>query len=185
MSKTIMTVALVCGPDSDMETNAIRTALELFGARVITYWIGRPKDLIDILNGNDLYPDTQHIILSFHGDEGKLVMPELGEDVYEADEPSGDFGRDEIARYTRLEGKTILANGCSLGNPQLAEAFLSGGCSAYIGPDDYPFGEAALMFVLRFYYELIHHHKTVEEAYEAAKSIDENTAMYRLYKACD
>lgn len=87
MSKPVMNVALVCGPDSDMETQAIRAALECFQARVFTYWIGRPNDLISVLSGEDIYHGTDMIILSFHGDEGKLLMPELGEDVYEEGEP--------------------------------------------------------------------------------------------------
>lgn len=44
MNSTIH-VALVCGPDCELETQAIREAQEYFGARVITYWIGRPQDL--------------------------------------------------------------------------------------------------------------------------------------------
>ena len=33
------------------------------------------------------------ILLNFHGDEGDLIMPELGEEVYEEEEPKGDFGQ--------------------------------------------------------------------------------------------
>ncbi|MGI6187935.1 MAG: delta-aminolevulinic acid dehydratase, partial [Brevibacillus sp.] len=65
MSKPVMNVALVCGPDCDMEVHAIRATLEYFGARVFTYWVGRPYDLIDILSGKDLYPNTDTIVLCF------------------------------------------------------------------------------------------------------------------------
>lgn len=181
MSKPVMNVALVCGPDSDMETQAIRAALECFQARVFTYWIGRPNDLISVLSGEDIYHGTDMIILSFHGDEGKLLMPELGEDVYEDGEPRGAFGPDEVMRYARLDGKTVLGNGCTLGDPALAEAFLDRGCDFYIGPDDYPDGNAALMCVLRFFYEMIQNGKSVAEAFGIAQSMDDETSMYRLY----
>ncbi|MBD8496979.1 delta-aminolevulinic acid dehydratase [Paenibacillus arenosi] len=182
MSKPVMSVALVCGPDSDMEANAIRTTLESFDARVITYWIGRPSDLMDILSGKDLYPDTDVIIFSFHGDEGSFVMPELDESVYEEHEPRDDFGPEEVARFVNLPGKVILANGCSLGDPKLAQAFLNGGCQTYIGPDDYPYGSSALMFVVRYFYEVLHNKKSVQEAFAVAKAMDEELEMYRLYE---
>ncbi|WP_068614789.1 delta-aminolevulinic acid dehydratase [Paenibacillus tuaregi] len=182
MSKPELTVALVSGPDSDMDTQAIRSALEYFGARVITYWIGRPQDLIEVLSGKDIYPGTEMIVLNFHGDEGKLLMPELGEEVYEKDEPRGDFGPDEIRRFANIQGWTILANGCSLGDSALAEAFLEKGCQTYIGPDDYPYGNAALMFAIRLFYEMIQHKRSVQEAYSIAKEMDEEMAMYRIYQ---
>ncbi|MDQ0178028.1 L-amino acid N-acyltransferase YncA [Bacillus chungangensis] len=182
MSKPEMNVALVCGPDCDMSANGLRTALEFFGARVFTYWIGRPSDLIDVLSGDDLYPETDFIILEFHGDEGRFLMPELDESVYEEGEPRVDFGPEEIARFTKLNGKVVLGNGCSLGNAILAKAFIENGCSAYIGPDDYPDGNAALMFALRFFYEMIQNKRSVKEAFAIAKSTDKETHMYQLYE---
>ena len=182
MSKPEMNVALVCGPDCDMDTQAIRAALEYFGARVFMYWIGRPSDFIAVLSGEDIFPDTDLIILNFHGDEGQFVMPELGESVYEEGEPRGDFGPAEIRRFAKLNGRTVLANGCDLGNGELAQAFLECGCKTYIGPDDYPDGNAALMFALRFGYELIQNKKTIQEAYHTARATDEETTMYQIYE---
>lgn len=182
MSKPELNVALVCGPDCDMDTNAIRSTLEYFGARVFTYWIGRPSDFMTVLSGEDLYPETNVIVLNFHGDEGKFVMPELEESIYEEKEPRGDFGPNEIKRFTRLEGKVVIGNGCTLGSPELAEAFLNGGCSQYIGPNDDPYGNAALMFVLRFFYELIQNKKSVKEAFLIAKAMDQEMEMYQIYE---
>lgn len=182
MSKPVMQVALVCGPDSDMETQAVRSALELFGIRVFTYWIGRPSDLMAVLSGEDLYEGTDTILLSFHGDDGRLIMPELGEDVYESDEPRGDFGPDEIRRFAQLSGKTVIANGCTLGDPALAEAFLARGCSIYIGPDDYPDGNDALMFVLRLFYEIVQQGREIKEAFAQAITMSDELSMYRLYE---
>ena len=41
----MLNVALVVGFNSDLEAQSIRASLEYFGARVVTYWIGRPKIL--------------------------------------------------------------------------------------------------------------------------------------------
>ncbi|WP_068783651.1 delta-aminolevulinic acid dehydratase [Paenibacillus phocaensis] len=181
MSKPQIQVALVCGPDCDMEVQAIRSTLEYFGARVFTYWIGRPSDFISVLTGGDIYSNTDYIILSFHGTDGKFVMPELGEDVYEADEPRGNFGPNEIRRFASMKGKVVIANGCTLGMPETAEAFLNAGCATYIAPDDFPNGSMGLMFVLRLFYEIIENKKDVKEAFHLTQSMDNEMRMYRFF----
>jgi hypothetical protein len=181
MSKPVMNIALVCGPDCDMETQAVRAALEYFGARVITYWIGRPKDFISVLSGEDLYGDMDMIILNFHGCTGKFIMPELDIDVYEEEEPQGDFGPEEILRCAKLDGKTVIANGCTLGDSRLAKTFLDCGCQIYIGPDDYPDGNDAFMFVIRLIYEIIQNNRSVEEAFRTARSMNDELSMYKIY----
>ncbi len=95
----MLNVALVVGFNSDLEAQSIRASLEYFGAKVITYWIGRPKEFVDILSGNGLYNDIDYVVFCFHGEEGKFVMEELGEDIYEQDEPRGYFGAAEIYKY--------------------------------------------------------------------------------------
>lgn len=69
-----------------------------------------------------------------------------------------------------------------LGDPALAQAFLNCGCQAYIGPDDYPYGNAALMFILRFFYEIIQNKKSIHDAFELSKVMDENMTMYQIYE---
>lgn len=182
MSKPEMNIAVVCGPNCDMEVQAIRSTLEYFGARVFTYWVGRPDDFIAVLTGDDLYPNTDLLLLCFHGEDGKFIMPELGEEVYEAEEPRGDFGPEEIRRFAALKGKTVIANGCTLGTEEMASAFLGAGCKAFIGPDDYPDGSAALMFAIRLCYEMIQHKKNMQEAFGLAQAMDEEMLMYRLFE---
>ncbi|MFK4413602.1 hypothetical protein ABH961_002143 [Bacillus sp. RC251] len=92
----MLNVALVVGFNSDLEAQSIRASLEYFGAKVVTYWIGRPREFINILSGKGLYNDINYVIFCFHGEEGKFVMEELGEDIYEQDEPRGYFGAAEI-----------------------------------------------------------------------------------------
>lgn len=143
---------------------------------------GRPYDLIDILSGKDLYPNTDTIVLCFHGEEGQLIMPELEESVYEPGEPKGNFGPEEIRRFARLAGKTVISTGCSAGNVETAQAFLDSGCEIYIGPNDYPDGNDALMFVLRLFYDLIQNNRSVKEAFQNAKSLDAEMDMFQLYE---
>ncbi|WP_445480185.1 delta-aminolevulinic acid dehydratase [Lysinibacillus irui] len=184
MSKPELFVNLVVGPDCDFESMAIRAALESFGARVTLHLIGRPNDLIDVLSGEDLYGRMDYLILNFHGNEGRFCLPELGEEVYENDEPKDlYFGPKHIESYCRLQNVKVLATGCTLGWQQLATAFLASGCHSYLAPDDYIDGNANLMFVIRYFYEIITNQKNQQEAFDLAQAIDSETAMYKLYVA--
>jgi hypothetical protein len=179
LSNSNIDIALVVGPESNLEAQAIRSSLEAFNVRILTYWIGRPNDLIKILSEED----ADFIILSFHGVQGELVMPELGEMVYEDNEPRNNFGAREILEYGKFNNHLVIGNGCTLGYPELANAFLSVGCRTYIGPRDYIDGNATLYFIIRFFYEILSNKRTELEAYELAKSTDKETSLYEWYSA--
>lgn len=182
MSRPELYITLVVGPNCDMEAFAMRSTLEYFGARVTVHWIGRPNDLIDVLSGEELDERCDYLILAFHGDEGRLCMPELGEEVYEPDEPRGEFfDFHDVKRYANLKNIKVIASGCTLGEEKLANAFLECGCHSYIAPDDYIDGNSSLMFVIRFMYEMINNKKNQQDAFEIAKSIDEECLMYQRF----
>lgn len=177
-----LTVALVIGENCDGEANAIRFSLENFGAQVIPFYIGRPNDLVDILGGKSLYQDISHIIFSFHGKAGKFVMPILGKEVYENDEPRGSFGAAEIEKFARLDDKIVITTGCTLGKKKLAQAFLNAGCTAFIGATDYIEGNTATFFTVHFYYEILTNQRTAKEAFEIAKKTDNETKLFEFYE---
>lgn len=184
MSKPNLYVNLVVGSNCDIESLALRSVLESFGVRVTLHLIGRPNDFIDVLSGEGLNDQIDYLILNFHGDEGRFCMPELGPEVYELNEPRGEFfGPQEISNYCKLKDVKVIASGCTLGEKQLANAFLKSGCHSYLGPNDYIDGNGNLMFLIRFMYEIIANKRTQQEALELAKSIDEETSMYQLYFA--
>ncbi|PDY49325.1 delta-aminolevulinic acid dehydratase, partial [Bacillus cereus] len=60
--------------------------------------------------------------------------------------------------------------------------FLYSGAKSYIGSIDCVDGNAALMFTIRLFYSVINHDKTLEEAFQEARLIDEETDTFRLYK---
>lgn len=176
-----MCITLAAGPNSELESFALRAALENFGAKVDMHWIGRPNDLIHVLSGRNRR-EIDYLLLSFHGEEGALIMPELGEDVYEDEEPRGAaFGADEIKQYASLKGIHVISTGCTLGEKKLADAFLEAGALSYIAPDDYIDGNAAFIFVLTLLYERLNNTKTVRAAFDRASSIDEETKLFQLY----
>lgn len=177
-----MNVALVVGENADLQAQALRANLEYFGAKVVTYWTGRPFDFIDVLSGKSIYDDIEYIAFCFHGDEGKFVMTELGEDIYEEGEPRGDLGVEEVKRYAKISGKYIINGGCTLGEKTLAEVFIEKGAKAYIGSVDYVDGNASLLFMTRFFYECINNEASIEEAFQIAKEMDKETRTFKLYR---
>lgn len=82
-----MRITLVAGPHCELESFALRSALEYYGAKVHMHWVGRPNDLVSVLSGENR-GETDYMILSFHGEDGKFILPELGQDVYEKNEPA-------------------------------------------------------------------------------------------------
>ncbi|MCK8100828.1 delta-aminolevulinic acid dehydratase [Bacillus sp. 2CMS4F] len=181
MSQSSMCITLVAGPNCELESFALRSALEYYGAKVHMHWVGRPNDLVSVLSGENR-GETDYLILSFHGEDGKFILPELGQDVYEKNEPrSCYFGPEEVRANADLRGVHVLATGCTLGDKRLAEAFRQCKSSSYIAPGDYIDGNATLIFVLTFIYELMTNAKSQEAAFQKAASIDKETSLFQLY----
>ncbi|ALA51974.1 hypothetical protein DB29_01146 [Shouchella clausii] len=145
------------------------------------HWIGRPNDLVGILSGKTR-DKSEYLILCFHGEEGQFILPELAEDVYEENEHrSCYFGAAQVLQHAHLEGVHVVATGCTLGDKKLAEAFKHGKAESYIAPKDDVDGNASLLFVLMFMYELINNSSTKRTAFERAQAIDDETGLYQLF----
>ncbi len=181
MSKPILTVTIVEGPDISREADTIRMILEEFNVRVLKYTIGRPFDFINFLNGNDNPLKSDFVVLCFHGVDGRFLMPKLHDSIYEDDEPKNNFGPEDILKYSKLTDISIINTGCALGYEEMALSFLKKGCNAYIGVIDDVEGNSVLFFVVRFFYEICTNNKSYEEAFDLAISTDNELGLFRLY----
>lgn len=160
------------------EPEALRQALEYFGFFVAVKYIGRPKDFMAVLGGETVF-DPDCIILSCHGEDGEIIMPVLGEAVYEADEPRGNVTASDIDKYLNLQGKLILNLGCTTGEKAMATAFAKQ--NTYVASNDYTEGNAALYFAVTLFYELSKDGVSVAEAFKKAKSTDSETQLFQIY----
>lgn len=161
------------------EAEALRQTLEYMNFFVGIKNIGRPKDFIDILAGETPF-DPDCIIISCHGDNGKIIMPVLGESVYFKDEPRGDFSSEEITQFLNISGKTIVNVGCTTGSNDIAAAFSK--TNTYIAPCDEIEGNAALFFTIKLFYELISKQCDIKAAYLSARETDDETQLFCLYQ---
>ena len=160
------------------EAEALRQVLERMNFFVGVKNIGRPGDFMEVLAGEMPF-DPDCIIISCHGDNGKIIMPALGESVYRKDEPRGDFSSKEIAQFLKISGKTIINLGCTTGRNDMASAFSAN--NTYVAPFDYIEGNAALFFTIKLFYELASKQCEIQAAYLSAKETDDETRLFHLY----
>ena len=160
------------------EPHAIRAAAEWWGASVTVTWVGNSGQIVDYLSSGS---DHELIIISGHGDERGLLLPELAAEVaglypYNKVIQAADFGQ-----FLQLRGNTVISLACLGGMSQLADAFLAGGARYYIGPIDYPDGSATLMYVLDFLYNHICHSHDVMAAHHIASRHEDDRQQFKLY----
>jgi len=163
-----------------------RQTLESFGYFVVMYGIGKPQDLMDILEGK-MITKFDYIIISGHGEEnGEIIMDELGEDIYFPDEPRGNFGYNEINKYLKLTDTCIIGLGCYYGHEDMAKAFAKNN-NIYIASTIATDNGALVFAILFFYYlsEKIYSTQCgfdIETAYKKAAAVDAMTGSFVLRK---
>lgn len=174
-------ITLVNTADVGNENEAIRQSLEYFGFLVYTRHIGRPADFLAILAGEDLIANlSNYWIFSSHGDEGAFLLPELSPELYLPDEPQEPFSEKHVRKYAKLKNQIVLSTGCTLGQAALGQAFLNCKARAYIGSLNYVEGDAALLFTIRYFYEIANGAEDVN-AFHIARNMNEETRSFERY----
>ena len=177
MSKSI-TIHILAA-DTGLQPHVVRAAAEHYGATVSVTWVGNSSQVVDFLSSR---PPHNVIILSFHGDDRGMLLPPLAEECRSL-YPFFDVIRPaDFARFLALDGSIVINHACSNGTPAMAEAFLSGGASAYVGAEGDPDTAASTKYVLDFLYGyLIEFGQDVEKSHQAARSGADDRGMFRLF----
>ncbi|MFJ9821545.1 hypothetical protein ACIRU3_41140 [Streptomyces sp. NPDC101151] len=157
----------------------LRDGLEVFGVQVNYLRIGQPRHLLAALDGSR--PIAPYVIVCCHGDEGRILMPELAEELARYQPFNGPVGPDLVRRHFSLPGTVTLVTGCDTGEAALAEAFLDAGAALYIAPTGAPFGYASVFAPWFFFYELTEQ-RTPQEAVARLRAHDNELAMWQLYQ---
>ena len=161
-----------------VENYAIRNVLESFGYLVTIYPIGRPQHYFDVL-GEKENLDYDYLIIGCHGDNGKIIVPILGADVYSPDECRENLGFEELQVKVTISNKTVICTGCTTGSGMLYKAFTDHN-NTFIAPNDYIEGKSDLLFVVNMFYHLSND-VSLEDAYSLASRIDKETELYNIY----
>ena len=161
--------------DTGNEPEALRQVLESFGCLVLIQYIGRPNDFISVLIGATPF-DPDVVILSCHGEDGRIIMPVLDDSIYAANEPKGNLSSDKISKHLKLTKKTIINTGCTTGSADLVGVF--GRDNSYIAPASYIEGNAVLLFMVDFFYQMLQNKYSAYDAWNHAKALDKETAQF-------
>ena len=161
-----------------VENYAIRNVLESFGYLVTIYPIGRPQHYFDVFGEKEKL-DYDYLIIGCHGDDGKIIVPVLGENIYYPDGCRSNLGFQELQNKVTIHNKTVICTGCTTGSGTLYKAFTTQN-NIFIAPSDYIEGKSDLLFVVNMFYHLSNG-IGLEDAYSIASKIDIETALYKLY----
>ena len=165
------------------EAETIRQCIEYFGFQVRLYPVGRPQDLIDYLKGTSRQIGfTDYIILSAHGDDLGFILPALSLELYKEAEPRSTFLPDHILEYGNLHKECVISTACIAGIDTMAEAFLEANASSYISPNKEIEGNASLIFIQQFFYLLSTSKYSIQEIFERAQDLDDETGAFQIWR---
>ena len=163
-----------------LEAIALRSMLESFDLEVRSHFVGNAKKLVSLLNGEeDLY---EILILSCHGDEEGMILPELSAELEQAMPYHKVLTAKDCAEFLELKNQVVINTGCCLGNEKFAKSFIQQGAKAYIGAETYVEGNAASFFVIALLYFHICNNLSLQEAFTKAKSLDSETNFFTLHQ---
>jgi hypothetical protein len=160
-------VSIVLVSFTEGEAMTLRNVLEYFNYRVEIHRVGSRPQFVEILRGN--IPTFRDVLISCHGDGGGFVIP------YQR-----PLTAEELGQKIHLPGQRVLSLGCATGSEVLANAFLAGGCEAYVGPAGGVEANAALLFAIHLYYFLAEKW-SYADAVEEARRHDEDCKRFKLW----
>ncbi|MEU0375058.1 CHAT domain-containing protein [Streptomyces sp. NPDC006283] len=176
----VTTVDVVAIGHTGGEPYALRSMLAEYGTDVRVLPVGAPSHLAEVLNGT--LSRAEHLVFSCHGDQRGMLMDPLAPEIA-AQQPFNDVLTAEVVTELGCSPprEVVLSTGCMTGTDALARAFLNGGCSAYIAPQGYPEGAAALAFASAFYYQALACGASRPDAVAGARGLGRDTEMFRLW----
>ncbi len=203
--KMYRSVVICCDKSAKIfqDATAIRAALEAFGARVHLYDLAQKRSAMEMLAGT--MPDCDYVVLLCHGGQSASGEPQLNLEV--VDQKNGDYDNSNdwelvniiltptsIPEIVSGKGRTLICLGCGAGQEPFGQAFLTAGFKDYIAPQgDYINANAAMIFVIAFFYHLLTESRiddeptahTNQEAVALASALDgdypRGTQMFRYY----
>ena len=170
-------VLILNGNGTGLESFAIRSVLECFGYIVTMYNIGRPQDYFDVFGGKQNF-NYDYLIIGCHGDNGRIIVPILGENVYYQNECRNNIGYEELQGLVNIT-KTVICTGCTTGAGELYKEFNRNN-NTFVAPTDYIEGSSSLLFIVNLFYHLSGG-VSFKDSFAIASTIDSETKLYNFY----
>ena len=119
------------------------------------------------------------MIIGCHGENGKIIVPVLGEKIYYQNECRNNIGFEELQNAVSIKDKTIICTGCTTGSGELHKVFTNNN-NSFIAPDGYIEGKSDLLFIINLFYNLSNN-MSLKDSFENASKTDSETGLYKLF----
>ena len=173
-------VAIACLYDHGT-ASLFRSILEGLGAVTHLHDIGTPEDFLKVIGQEESAPP--YLIISGHGGEKGIHFGEFMKGIDTSTLIGEDMPPSVIAGRVRVPGTFIVNICCGCGTQEMADAFLSGGASAYIGTDPDPMAFDHTVFISQLFHSIIRSKMTPFEAWQKAAVYDKATTRYHFFDA--
>lgn len=163
--------------DSTLEAQAIRACGEALGYTVGVTWTGNSQQVVEALGCR---PGVELIFLCAHGEEGRVLLPELAEEL-KPNYPFADSLRaSDFNEFLNLKGGHVVNLACTCGTKEMANAFLKQGAESYVGATDYVEGDAALLYAVNLLYAYKLSSDFASAHQQATQSADDDRRLFQL-----
>lgn len=158
------------------EAPAMRVLVEMTPCVVLLHNIGGPSDFVKVIAQGENAP--RYMILVGHGTPKGIYFGRYGADPG-CPEIDVSMLRDEhmppesVRAHCKLPGCTVLSTCCLGGDDSMAQAFLAGGATSYIGCRTYANTVANNIFVANFFFGVF------------SKKLSDRDAWHQAVAACD
>lgn len=159
------------------EGTTLRGALEMFGVQVNRMPVGQCRQLVEVLQRGTASP---YVILACHGDEGSIVLPDLVPELERYQPYHHRLTPADLRSFAHFDGAAVMATGCHTGHPDLVEAVLACGASAYVAPSNAPFGYASFFAPVLLFYELTQQ-RSLADAVDKLNQHDRELSAWTLH----
>jgi hypothetical protein len=173
-------VNIVVLPNAANEAHALRALLETLDCVVTVHWTGTPMDFLTVLGQGDTAP--RYLLIAGHGDAEEGYWLDEYADFIDTSMLRGEhLPADAIEPVVNLPGCTVISTACGGGSEAMGRAFTSNGkINAYIGCRIEPHGAAMQVFVVNFFFNVLHKKLSDRDAWQKAMLATDHPQIYHM-----
>ncbi|MGD9803678.1 MAG: hypothetical protein AB7E81_13325 [Hyphomicrobiaceae bacterium] len=163
------------------EAFLVRSVLEGLGASVLFHLIGTPNDFLRALGQGEAA--SRYVVICAHGDENGFVFGDYGAGINIASLTDGSMPPESIADHVNLPSRVVVSTACGSGSEAFAAAFLKGGVSVYIAPNDSPEGSDAGLVIHMLFHQIMGRGASPETALARVHAYDSALKPFVAFRA--
>jgi hypothetical protein len=173
-------VSIIVLPNGANEAHAQRALLEALDCVVTIHWTGTPMDFLTVLGQGDTAP--RYLLIAGHGTAEEGYWLDEYADFIDTSMLCGAYMPAEVIEpVVNLPGCTVISTACGGGSEAMGQAFTSNGkINAYIGCRIGPDGAAMEVFVVNFFFNVLHKKLSDRDAWQKAMLATDHPHIYQM-----